>query len=1163
LTTRTERVVLELDDRFSTKMAKAAAATALLDGALHDLDGSSVDTGRSVDNATHNVENLGRATNETTTATTAGTRATKEYTLAQALADERARQLRSSLRSQAREMIGGSQQWEVYGDHVKQYSLEAAIGEERARRLNAALRDQASAAVDAEQGISNLDNSVRDVDRNSHLLIKSALALGPALVPIGALAVPAVSGLASELGFAAVGMGSLLVAAQGVANAVQLVNKAALAPTVENLQKAQAALGNLAPAAQVFVSRLNELKPVLVEMRNAAASGWFPGLTDALDSFERVAPMFEGILHAVGQAGGNLVAEAANALNSAQWRAFEEFLIREAPPALEALGHSVGNVVEGMAHLWMAFSPLNRDFSGWLLNISREFNDWAKGLSQTQGFQEFIAYVRDNGPRVAEAMGAIANAVLQIVEAAAPLGGPVLHAITTLANALADIANSPLGTPIMAAVTAMSALSLAGSAATYAIKRLDVAMAFLDTSGAGAAAALSAEAAAATAAATANEAAAASSGSASKSLAAMGVTSGVAGLGLVALVSEILATKDAIGRLTDGKVTFADLGQSIFETLSPAGYLARALGLMPDVSNKATDAIDGTSSALDKYHKDAAHAQAATDALHTSLFRSQKRMLASASAADRLGKVIQAQNQEIADAASGWFDYSQKVKLGTTSIDDLINRWHKLGEAAANEGKNIRAALKSGIDPQVIRNIIKTLGPVGAAGAISDLAHVSKDRAGEINKAFGVMSSGARGFKGALRDVDEEMTHARARLAAVQQRMEHLQKPKLDVDTTGLEGGVKRADRLLVGFSHRPPAKPKVDVDDANFNNGVASDERLLLGFSHKKATPHIDVQSNAQQAAAAAQAALNSVHDKVVHITTVFTRENISIDRTTNHADGGFIRGPGGPRDDAIPAWLSNGEFVVNAATTARLRPWLEHENAKGFADGGHVGPPPTTGSGSADDAMTREARHTAMELKHLRAELKASSDAVDKERQQRDALVEKMKQLSTDIQGGLRSDLFGQSDVWASKFGGSSPFGVMSTLRGDIHSGHAEARAIRELKAKGLDGPALAEVLREGGLSGAQAFANLSRSKLAEYARLFNERNKVLHSVGSLGANAAFGGRLSDENRTLHAAERHLRAIQNEIHHLRKRNHQDHKDDQKAGQRGAGRGRRNQRKD
>lgn len=36
--------------------------------------------------------------------------------------------------------------------------------------------------------------------------------------------------------------------------------------------------------------------------------------------------------------------------------------------------------------------------------------------------------------------------------------------------------------------------------------------------------------------------------------------------------------------------------------------------------------------------------------------------------------------------------------------------------------------------------------------------------------------------------------------------------------------------------------------------------------------------------------------------------------------ATGGYISGPGGPRDDLIPAMLSNGEFVVNAAAVKKL---------------------------------------------------------------------------------------------------------------------------------------------------------------------------------------------------------------------------------------------------
>lgn len=71
--------------------------------------------------------------------------------------------------------------------------------------------------------------------------------------------------------------------------------------------------------------------------------------------------------------------------------------------------------------------------------------------------------------------------------------------------------------------------------------------------------------------------------------------------------------------------------------------------------------------------------------------------------------------------------------------------------------------------------------------------------------------------------------------------------------------------------------------------------------------------------------------------------------------ADGGRISGPGGPRDDRVPILASNGEFVVNAAATARNLPVLEAINAgraPRFADGGRVGGPvflPPAGAGGA----------------------------------------------------------------------------------------------------------------------------------------------------------------------------------------------------------------------
>jgi hypothetical protein len=55
--------------------------------------------------------------------------------------------------------------------------------------------------------------------------------------------------------------------------------------------------------------------------------------------------------------------------------------------------------------------------------------------------------------------------------------------------------------------------------------------------------------------------------------------------------------------------------------------------------------------------------------------------------------------------------------------------------------------------------------------------------------------------------------------------------------------------------------------------------------------------------------------------------------------ASGGYISGPGGPTDDAIPAWLSNGEYVIRAAAVRRYGVDTFHRlNALGFKKGGEV---------------------------------------------------------------------------------------------------------------------------------------------------------------------------------------------------------------------------------
>jgi TP901 family phage tail tape measure protein len=78
---------------------------------------------------------------------------------------------------------------------------------------------------------------------------------------------------------------------------------------------------------------------------------------------------------------------------------------------------------------------------------------------------------------------------------------------------------------------------------------------------------------------------------------------------------------------------------------------------------------------------------------------------------------------------------------------------------------------------------------------------------------------------------------------------------------------------------------------------------------------------------------------------------QSFPVGTAVKRANGGYISGPGGPRSDVIPAMLSNGEFVVNAAATRRYSSVLESINSgnfKGFADGGYVSDGPSSYNGN-----------------------------------------------------------------------------------------------------------------------------------------------------------------------------------------------------------------------
>ncbi|GAA4545668.1 hypothetical protein [Pseudonocardia xishanensis] len=298
--------------------------------------------------------------------------------------------------------------------------------------------------------------------RDIRVLASSITALGPAAVAASAVGVGALGALGATAGTVVAGVGVAALALTGIGDAIEKTQKAAEDPTKANAKAAKAALDELSASGRAFVTFWNrEMDPALERLRHGAQDAMLPGVERGLRQLKALAPTVGPLINEVADALGDLVDRGATALDDPTWNRYFAFLRANARATIDDLGSSVGNIARGFAGLQMAFNPLARDMISGLDGMTDRFARWAETLDDTRGFREFVTYSREMGPQVLATIGAIAGALIEVAEAAAPLGGPTLAILRTLADVLAAIANSPVGTPLMALVATLGAVNLA------------------------------------------------------------------------------------------------------------------------------------------------------------------------------------------------------------------------------------------------------------------------------------------------------------------------------------------------------------------------------------------------------------------------------------------------------------------------------------------------------------------------------------------------------------------------------------------------------------------------------------------------------------------------------------------------------------------------------
>ena len=982
--------------------------------------------------------------------------------------------------------------------------------------------------TEATRTSSSLSQGTREIDKYSGrlgLLLRTAAVLGPAIVPIGAAAIPAIAGLTAGLGAAAGAFGVTLLAVQGLGDGMKALDAYQLEPTAENLAALRIEMDKLGPSGAEFVRFLDGIEPELRSLQDAARQGLFPGVEEGIDAMLTRLPQARRIIFDIATALGDVASDAGKGLAGDGFRDFFNYLETDAAPTLKAFAEATGNVAGGIANLIVGVAPLTRDFTGGMVAATQSFEQWTSSLAGTQGFQDFLSYIQQTGPQVAALIGQLATSLAAIVEAAAPVGQALLPALTAIAGVVETIAKSDLGTPLFAGLAAMSALRLAtqawgkiasGSIAAFVAGNARAAGSVLAVVSAQDRARMSAQELAATQAAS-RRTALVGVGRMAAPLAGLALASGALGDNMassnassMALMGTIAgpwgaAIGGAVGLVMDFKQSSADANSAIdalnnaMASHDPEAYAAALANVNAELESRNSNEVLGTSFLGDtlggltnlvipmsNHEKMLGVITGSTDDLAEAARRSgdgvtffgaqleiagnkTKRAVAHTEA---VRSALLASRQAAQETAGAFLAFGDSLDDNKVSLNEWIAEQQKVANALRNFADNAADAARKGLDPGFIEKL-KAAGPEGAL-RLAQLADASEEQIARINRAFRSGKNGAEALNDVLRS---------------------LKSPDLDVNDAQMRAKIKAAMASLREYGLTKAQASMLIQDLASGKVKTVQDLIDKYGLSKKAATALLNDLASGK--IRAVQSLLNSLHDKTVTITTVHNDAyNSKRDGMSTSADGGTVPKTGLPYADRHPYLLADGEEVISNryGQADRNRSLLKAINAGRLADGG------TAGGDRNADGTTRS-------VKALQAALEKLTKSLEKETKVRDDILA----VRGSVREGLRSDIFGASSSWGSA---SDPNGA---LRADIGQGQHFIALIKELRGKGVDGAALQEIIASGDVQRAELMASMTRSGLSTYERLYNRREQVLSRAGGAATTALGLNSVRDEIRDL----------------------------------------------
>lgn len=305
----------------------------------------------------------------------------------------------------------------------------------------------------AAQGAAREVDQVGDEAQTSALKIGLIATAIVALTAVGSAAIaPLIAGiLGLGASFAAAGIGVAAFGAVSISVLGQLFEKAdEVAKIEEKIANADTAKEKLAAQkelAAVYDSMSNSQRNALKQLQEFKSFwGDFTKQFEnpIFDAFNQGLKLTQATLTNLAPTIGNvsavftqLLEELNKYMSGGGLNSFFEWLSTTASSSLYNWAHIFGNTFTGIFELLQAFTPLGQEMEQGLLSLTEKFKTWAASVGESQGFKDFIEYVKTNGPILMETIGNIVNFIVDVGVALAPLGEKLLGLLNDFTNFLA------------------------------------------------------------------------------------------------------------------------------------------------------------------------------------------------------------------------------------------------------------------------------------------------------------------------------------------------------------------------------------------------------------------------------------------------------------------------------------------------------------------------------------------------------------------------------------------------------------------------------------------------------------------------------------------------------------------------------------------------------